>query len=79
MISKKKADKALKVLCREFGVPYDITFDIFKEQCKKGTTFMKEVRNHDIKYRISKPNMHNKNPAEGVIREIRRKMVQENG
>ena len=39
----------------------------------KGTEFMRQVRVHDINYRISEPGMHNQNPDEGVIREIRRK------
>ena len=73
MDSKKKAGESLKVFCKKFGIPYDLTIDGSKEQCKKGTNFMKEVRNHDIKYHISKPNMHNKNPAEGVMREIQQK------
>ena len=34
---------------------------------------MKEVRKHDNKYHISEPDMHNQNPVEGVIREVRRK------
>ena len=73
MNSKAKSGEALKVFCREFGVPYNLTFDGSKEQCGKGTTFMKEVRKHDINYHISEPNMHNQNPVEGVIREIRKK------
>ena len=48
MDSKKKAGEALKVFCKEFGVPYNLTFDGSKEQCCKGTTFMKQVRTHDI-------------------------------
>ena len=36
MDSKKKVGEALKVFCREFGVPHDLTFDGSKEQCKKG-------------------------------------------
>ena len=73
MDSKKKAGEALKVFCKEFGVPYNLTFDGSKEQCKKGTTFMKEIRKHEINYHISEPDMHNQNPVEGVIREVRRK------
>ena len=73
MDSKKKAGDALKVFCKEFGVPYNLTFDGSKEQCCKGTTFMKQVRKHDIKYHIAEPDLHNQNPVEGCIREIRRK------
>ena len=35
--------------------------------------FMKQVRTHDIDFHISEPNMHNQNPVEEVIRELRRK------
>ena len=73
MDSKKKAGDALRLFCQEFGVPEKLTFDGSKEQTKKGTQFMKQVRRHDIDYHISEPDMHNQNPVEGVIREIRRK------
>ena len=63
----KKEGEALKFFCKEFRIPYELTIDGYKEQFKKGTTFMKEVRNHDIKYHISKPNIHNQNPEEEVI------------
>ena len=73
MDSKSKAGDALKVFCQEFGVPEKLTFDGSKEQSSKETTFMKEVRKQGIDYHISEPNLHNQNPAEGVIREIRRR------
>ena len=73
MDSKTKAGEALKVFCKECGVPYTLTLDGSKEQCKKGTTFMKEIRKHEFTYHISEPNMHNQNPLESVIREVRRK------
>ena len=34
---------------------------------------MKTVRHYGIEHHISEPNMHNQNPVEGVIREIRKK------
>ena len=73
MDSKSKAGDALRLFCAEFGIPHDLTFDGSKEQTKKNTTFMKEVRKHGIDYHISEPEMHNQNPVEGVIREIRKK------
>ena len=73
MDSKKKAGDALRLFCQEFGVPEHLTFDGSKEQTKKGTEFMKQVRKHDIDYHISEPGMHNENPVEGCIRELRRK------
>ena len=73
MDSKSKAGDALKVFCQEFGVPEKLTFDGSKEQGSKDTTFMKEVRKQGIDYHISEPDLHNQNPVEGVIREIRRR------
>ena len=73
MDSKRKAGDALRLFCQEFGVPERLTFDGSKEQCEKGTKFMKQIRRHDINYHISEPDMHNQNPVEGPIRELRRK------
>ena len=73
MDSKSKAGDALRLFCQEFGVPERLTFDGSKEQTGKGTTFMKQVRRHDIDYHISEADLHNQNPVEGCIRELRRK------
>jgi len=54
-------------------VPEKLIFDGSKEQTKKGTEFMKQIHSHNIDYHVCEPGMHNRNPAEGVIREIRRK------
>ena len=51
--SKSKAGDVLKVFCREFGVPYNLTFDGPREQTGKNTTFMKEIKKHDINYHVS--------------------------
>ena len=73
MDSKGKAGDALRTFCREFGVPEILRFDGSKEQSEKGTEFMKQIKKHGIKYRIAEPEMHNQSPAEGVVREVRRK------
>ena len=73
MDSKRKAGDALRLFCQEFGVPEKLTFDGSKEQTEKNTEFMKQIRTHNIDYHISEPNLHNQNPVEGVIRELRRK------
>ena len=73
MDSKSKAGDAFRVFCKEFGIPDELTFDGSKEQVCKNTTFMKQIRKHDVTYHVTEPNLHNQNPAEGVIREIRRK------
>ena len=73
MDSKRKAGDALKMFCQEFGIPEKLTFDGSKEQTKKNTTFMKQIRQHGIDYHVSEADLHNQNPAEGVIGELRRK------
>ena len=35
---------------------------------------MKQIRTHDINYHVSEADLHNQNPVEGVIRELRRKL-----
>jgi len=44
MDSKKKAGNALRLFRQEFGVPEKLTFDGSKEQTKKGTEFMKQIK-----------------------------------
>ena len=73
MDSKRKAGDALRLFCSEFGVPEKLIFDGSKEQNGKDTEFMKQIRTHDIKYHVSEADLHNQNPVEGVIRELRRK------
>ena len=71
MDSKEKAGDALRLFFRDFGVIERLTFDGYKEHSKTGTEFMKQIRTHSIDYHISKAHMHNRNQAEGVIRELR--------
>ena len=73
MDSKGKAGNALRLFCQEFGVPETLTFDGSQEQNGKNTQFMKQIRSHNIDFHVSEPNLHNQNPVEGVIRELRRK------
>ncbi|MEO6564809.1 MAG: hypothetical protein ABIO63_02135, partial [Casimicrobiaceae bacterium] len=75
MDRKSKAGKALRLFCKEFGVPEQLTLDGSKEQTGKNTGFMRQVRKNDINYHVIEPNRHNQNPAEGVIQEIRRKWL----
>ena len=73
MDRKKQAGQALREFCQEFGIPEHLTFDGSKEQTMKGTEFMKQIRTHGISYQIAEPDLHNQNPVEGSIRELRRK------
>ena len=71
--TKSKAGDALKMFCRDYGIPEHLTFDGSKEQVNAGTTFMKTIRHYNVDHHISEPNLHNQNPVEGVIRELRKK------
>jgi hypothetical protein len=73
MASKADAGQALKTFALELGVPEELTVDGSKEQTKKGTDFMKCCRRNDIRLQRTEPERPNQNPAEGVIREIRRR------
>ena len=73
MDSKSKAGEALREFTKEFGVPDRLIFDGSGEQTGKNTEFMKQIRKNDIDYHVIEPERHNQNPAEGVIRELRRK------
>lgn len=75
MDSKVQAGEALRLFCQEYGVPQQLTYDGSREQTGKKTEFMKQVRKHDIDYHIIEPFRHNQNQAEGVIREIRRRLL----
>ena len=70
---KNKAGDALKLFISDYGVMEFLTFDGSKEQTKPKTEFMRQIRKHGIKYHVSEPERPNQNPAEGVIRELRRK------
>jgi hypothetical protein len=73
MATKRLAGMALKEFITELGVPDEMTIDGSKEQNSKGTEFMKTCRKHDIRITRTEPERSNQNPAEGVIREVRRK------
>jgi hypothetical protein len=73
MDSKSKAGDALHTFCREYGAPEKLRFDGSKEHTGKNTEFQRQIRKHNIQQHVSEPNVHNQNPAEGVVREIRRK------
>jgi hypothetical protein len=74
MDSKAKAGNTLRVFCQEYGVPERLVHDGAKEMTWKKTEFQSQVLKHDIITRCSEPNLHNnQSPAEGVVREVRRK------
>ena len=70
MESKGHAGDAPKQFIADFGVPDKIICDGSKEQTKRRTTFMEQVRKHHIDIHTTKPNRYNQSKVEGVIREL---------
>ena len=70
----KKADtgQALKTFVMELGVLEEVTVGGSKEKKSPGTDFMKCCMTNDIFLTRTNPEITNQNPAEGVIREVRR-------
>ena len=57
----------------DFGAPEHLTFDGFQSQVGKNTKFKKGLRHFNIDWHVSAPRRPNENPAEGTIREIKRR------
>ena len=70
---KGKAGEALRVFCQEFGVPERLTMDSAKEQIGSNSEFMHQIRKKGIDFHVIETDRHKQNPAEGFIRDIRRK------
>ena len=67
MDTKKKVGEALRVFCKEFGVPERLTMDGASDQVGQKSAFMKEVRKQGIDFQVIEPERHNQYPAEGII------------
>ena len=65
--------ETLRSFSHDFGIPEHLTFDGAMAQVGKDTKFMKTIREYDIKHHISAPRRPNENPAEGQIRELKRR------
>ena len=72
MDSKGMAGDALKQFIADYGVPDQIICDGSKEQTKRWTTFMEQVRKHHIDLHTTEPGRYNQSKVEGVIRELRK-------
>ena len=70
MESKGHAGDALKQFITDFGLPDKIICDGSKEQTKRGTSFMEQVRKHHIDLHTTEPHRHNQSKVEGVIWEL---------
>ena len=63
----------LRDFCNDFGVPEELKFDGAMVQVGAKTLFQQLIRLHNIKYHVSEPRRPNQNPAEGSIREIKKR------
>jgi hypothetical protein len=71
--SSHEAAESLRLFTMDWGIPMKLTVDGAPENVGSKTEFMKQIRQYDIHLHISSPRQPNENPAEGVIREVRKK------
>jgi len=64
---------ALKDFISDYGAPDRLTMDGAAVQVGRHTTFQKLLRDHGITKHISAPYSPNQNPAEGAIREVKKR------
>jgi hypothetical protein len=71
----KKGDchHALDGFIQDFGAMDLLISDGSAEQCGTNTEFQRKVRKHRIGHKRSEKDRQNQNPAEGVIREVRKR------
>ena len=70
--SKSSTGEALKICCREFEVPERLISDGSKQQTGNNSQFKKTATHCNVIHNVIEPNMHNHNPVEGAIRNIRK-------
>jgi hypothetical protein len=63
----------LSAFSSEFGIPEHLTMDGAQVQVGRHTTFQTFIRRHNIDFHVSHPRRPNENPAEGGIREVKRR------
>jgi hypothetical protein len=72
MASKSQIGETLKTFVLELGVPEELTFDGLKEQTNRNADFIKCCCKNNNSVHRTEPKRPNQNPAENVIREVRR-------
>ena len=64
---------SLQSFVSDYGAPEYLTYDGAAVQVGRKTIFQTAIRKHEIKTHVSGPRRPNENPAEGAIREIKRR------
>ena len=71
--NNERVGHSLSTFVNEYGAPEHLTFDGAAVQVGRKTLFQKYVRKYEITTHRSAPRRPNENPAEGAIREIKKK------
>ena len=71
--TKSSCYEALKLFIREYGAPEEMITDGSREQTGKNTQFQAILRKNKVRSTITQPHRPNQNPAETVIRELRKR------
>ena len=69
----EQVDNALKKFLKEYGVPDRIITDGSREKTSKGSKWQATLRKNNITGEVTQPHRPNQNPAETVIRELRKR------
>lgn len=64
---------SLQSFVNDYGAPEHLTYDGATVQVGRKTIFQNAIRKYEIKTHVSGPRRPNENPAEGAIREIKRR------
>ena len=72
-VNDEKIGPTLPRFISEYGIPEHLTMDGAGVQVGRHTKFMETIRRANIDYHISKPYRPDENPAEGGIRELKRR------
>ena len=74
MENKSNAGDMLDKFVRQYGAPKLLKVDGSKEQCGKNSKFQQILRKYNILCHIVEPERPNQNPAESMIKELKRKL-----
>ena len=70
--TKGDCHTALDTFIRQYGAMDLLTFDGSKEQGGRKSKFQATIKKYGILQKVTEPGRSNQNPAEGVIRELRK-------
>ena len=71
--SSKETTDSLQMFTREWGIPQKLIVDGAQEMVGQKTSFRQKITYYNIELHVSEAHRPQQNPAEGIIREIRKK------